>query len=715
MKVVLQSRMEDVRRLEIAANITLPNLLCELQERYADRVKTQSEFLVKYKDEEGDSITIANQKDWNDCLRLYQDGLCSQSFACSDPENAGRALKLYMFLAHEHNHGTNHPSHTSQQATTSPAQVDKGCSPPTVPLATEEDLSAAPEQRTLNSHTTFTTSYTGSEKTASTHTSHTTTETNSPDEEVPLLKRHMIFPNTSQVPASQAHDPTKEVPKAEEFLSHHLTEKAPLAGNWTLGKMLGSGGWGKVYRAMHQQNGQLIAVKQVHVKKGPSVTNELKNLDREITALRSLNHPKIVRYLGLELDEGPESTVINILMEFVAGGSIASLLVELQKPFSEKVIQSYTHQILVGLKFLHDNEILHRDIKGANVLIDRRGNVKLSDFGASKRISDLVSKAEGSSNLKGTIKWMAPEVCTGSGGAKASDIWSLGCTVVEMATGESAWPNLSNEWTALFHIGSKKGTPTIPGGLSMEAQDFLDQCFRMEPNDRPTAAQLLEHAWFSAANFSVSSEPDSSESLKGASMEDSLSTINSDLSYLRKASMAELKGSPSTKPSPLSTSQKHEESQSSLSSQTEPTQTPPLPAESNVSVNSSQSILAAVATPQRSKMNRDPNTPVETLQGSQKMMTPKTPSSDSGSAWAERLGGLRPGDIHMSLLSNKQDVTDTEVDSPTTAPGSLASSQHSSLSGSDSSIRVQTKPVKVAASTHCGETIVEDFVANTSL
>ena len=123
---------------------------------------------------------------------------------------------------------------------------------------------------------------------------------------------------------------------------------------------------------MYADNGQLVAVKRVEIQKHPNVQEDLVNLDREVSALRTLRHPKNVRYLGMEIDEKEDQdyTVVNILMELVGGGSIACLLKEMGPP-PEQVSQNYTSQILIGLQFLHQNDIVHRDIKGANILIDR--------------------------------------------------------------------------------------------------------------------------------------------------------------------------------------------------------------------------------------------------------------------------------------------------------------------------------------------------------
>ncbi len=139
---------------------------------------------------------------------------------------------------------------------------------------------------------------------------------------------------------------------------------------------------------------------------------------------------------------------------------------------------------------------LQRDVKGGNVLVSRDGIVKLADFGASKTnhgatITDLMK------SLKGSVFWMAPEVITGVGYGRRADIWSLGCTVIEMMTGRHPWPDVDNQWTAMHQIASKQEGPPRPKDCSEMASDFLSRCFTYDPASRPTASELLQHPFVS--------------------------------------------------------------------------------------------------------------------------------------------------------------------------------------------------------------------------
>ncbi|XAR57224.1 Mitogen-activated protein kinase kinase kinase [Bertholletia excelsa] len=260
---------------------------------------------------------------------------------------------------------------------------------------------------------------------------------------------------------------------------------------WRKGELIGCGAFGRVYMGMNLDSGELLAVKQVSIATGNASKEKtqahIRELEEEVKLLKNLSHPNIVRYLGTVREE--ES--LNILLEFVPGGSISSLLGKFGS-FPESVIRMYTKQLLLGLEYLHRNGIMHRDIKGANILVDNKGCIKLADFGASKKVVELATMT-GAKSMKGTAYWMAPEVILQTGHNFSADIWSVGCTVIEMATGKPPWSQQYQEVAALFHIGTTKSHPPIPEHLSVEAKDFLLKCLQKEPNLRPSASDLLQH------------------------------------------------------------------------------------------------------------------------------------------------------------------------------------------------------------------------------
>ncbi|CAO3613261.1 unnamed protein product [Mucor fragilis] len=266
---------------------------------------------------------------------------------------------------------------------------------------------------------------------------------------------------------------------------------------WMRGNLIGRGSFGRVYHAYNIATGEWFAVKQVDAvvtqsdKRNANLQEASDALYREILLLKDLDHVNIVQYLGYNLNK--EEGHIYIFLEYVPGGSISSLLCE-YKFLDEPLTKFFTRQILQGLHYLHSRHILHRDIKGGNVLIDQNGVCKITDFGLSKnqqQDSNGAYDAHSShTQMKGTLYWMAPEVLTNSYSAKV-DVWSLGCTVLEMITGEHPWMELTT-LAALYQIGLHNA-PAIPENISDEAKDFLGQCLRIKPEDRPTATELLQH------------------------------------------------------------------------------------------------------------------------------------------------------------------------------------------------------------------------------
>ncbi|XP_031503374.1 mitogen-activated protein kinase kinase kinase YODA-like [Nymphaea colorata] len=293
----------------------------------------------------------------------------------------------------------------------------------------------------------------------------------------------LVIPNPSLLCSSNTTATNSSVPR-----SPGRAENPPSPGSrWKKGKLLGRGTFGHVYLGFSNESGEMCAMKEVTLFSDDAKSRECaKQLQQEIALLSRLRHPNIVQYYGSETVDDK----LYIYLEYVSGGSIHKLLQEYGE-FSEPVIRSYTQQILSGLAYLHGKATVHRDIKGANILVDPNGRVKLADFGMAKHIT-------GNSlafSFKGSPYWMAPEVIRNSNGCNlAVDIWSLGCTVLEMVTTKPPWSQYEGV-AALFKIGNSKELPPIPESLSDEGKDFVRQCLQRNPSARPTAAQLLEHAF----------------------------------------------------------------------------------------------------------------------------------------------------------------------------------------------------------------------------
>ncbi|NWY48235.1 M3K19 kinase, partial [Sylvia atricapilla] len=261
---------------------------------------------------------------------------------------------------------------------------------------------------------------------------------------------------------------------------------------WTRGEVLGKGAYGTVYCGLTSQ-GQLIAVKQVVLDTSDQLTteNEYQKFHEEVDLLKTLKHVNIVTYLGTCL----EDNILSIFMEFVPGGSISSILNRFG-PLPEVVLCKYTKQILQGVAYLHDNCVVHRDIKGSNVMLMPTGVIKLIDFGCARRLAWAGlsgTRSELLRSVHGTPYWMAPEVINESGYGRKSDIWSVGCTVFEMATGKPPLASMGRA-AAMFYIGARGGLmPALPRRFSSAAVDFVHACLTRDQHERPSALQLLDH------------------------------------------------------------------------------------------------------------------------------------------------------------------------------------------------------------------------------
>ncbi|CAM9816703.1 unnamed protein product, partial [Chrysoparadoxa australica] len=285
---------------------------------------------------------------------------------------------------------------------------------------------------------------------------------------------------------------------------------------WKRGELLGKGAFGRVYTALSESDGALLAVKCIKLRHGGEgkgsncVPKEvLLRLQAELDVMSRLDHPNIVRYRGTECSERE----LNIFMDYIPGGSLAGF-VKRFGPLKESLVGMYMGRVLLGLCYLHENHIVHRDIKGANILVDIQGECKLADFGASAILGEgeedagVTAKGSGDkpggelTSIRGTPFWMAPEVVRQEGSGPLSDVWSVGCTVVELVSGKPPFSEFTSSISALFNIAMAQAPPAPPSQLSPVGQDFVIKCMQPAPQDRPTVSQLLEHEFVTSHSMS---------------------------------------------------------------------------------------------------------------------------------------------------------------------------------------------------------------------
>ncbi|CAL4120025.1 unnamed protein product, partial [Meganyctiphanes norvegica] len=260
--------------------------------------------------------------------------------------------------------------------------------------------------------------------------------------------------------------------------------------SWQRGFKIGAGRFGKVYTAVNNNTGELMAMKVLPLQANDH--RSIRRLADELRILESISHPNLVKCYGVEIlnDE------MLMFMEYCDEGTLESLALSTETGLPEELVRKYVRQLLGAVHALHEKSIVHRDIKGANIFLTNEGNtLKLGDFGCAVRLRGHHTEVGELAGIVGTHAYMAPEIFQSSEGhGRAADIWSVGCVVIEMATGKRPWPEYDSSVQIMFRVGMGQ-RPTTPQRLSEEGHEFLEMSFVHDRHTRATAAQLLDHAF----------------------------------------------------------------------------------------------------------------------------------------------------------------------------------------------------------------------------
>ncbi|GCB72473.1 serine/threonine-protein kinase 3/4 [Scyliorhinus torazame] len=249
---------------------------------------------------------------------------------------------------------------------------------------------------------------------------------------------------------------------------------------------LGEGSYGSVFKAIHKESGQVVAIKQVPVE------SDLQEIIKEISIMQQCDSPHVVKYYGSYF----KNTDLWIVMEYCGAGSVSDLIRIRNKTLTEDEIATILHSTLKGLEYLHFMRKIHRDIKAGNILLNNEGHAKLADFGVAGQLTDTMAKRN---TVIGTPFWMAPEVIQEIGYNCVADIWSLGISAIEMAEGKPPYADI-HPMRAIFMIPTNP-PPTFrkPELWTDEFTDFVKQCLVKNPEQRAAATQLLQHPFIKSA------------------------------------------------------------------------------------------------------------------------------------------------------------------------------------------------------------------------
>ncbi|CEL04300.1 kinase-like domain-containing protein [Aspergillus pseudodeflectus] len=263
-------------------------------------------------------------------------------------------------------------------------------------------------------------------------------------------------------------------------------------------RKIGQGASGSVYVARVKENATSGVARELYRQYGPRCQVAIKQMDlrsqprkelivNEIIVMKDSQHANIVNFLDSFLQE--QSNELWVVMEFMEGGALTDVI-DNNRVIQEDQIATICAETCKGLAHLHSQSIIHRDIKSDNVLLDRAGHVKITDFGFCAKLTETKNKR---ATMVGTPYWMAPEVVKQKEYGPKVDCWSLGIMAIEMI--ESEPPYLNEEPLKALYLIATNGTPRLkaPEKLSKELKSFLSVCLCVAVDSRATAQELLDH------------------------------------------------------------------------------------------------------------------------------------------------------------------------------------------------------------------------------
>ena len=264
---------------------------------------------------------------------------------------------------------------------------------------------------------------------------------------------------------------------------------------FTLSNLIGNGGFGKVYKAIHNTSNEVYAIKIIDYTKGnnndkSNISFNYKSIQQETSLMRLVNKSEyILKYYGSYFSR--ETNTIWLILEYCAAGSAVDLMLSMGRTLSEVEVSTIMEMVLKGLIYIHKLNLIHRDIKGANIMLSEDGYAKLGDFGIGIQMTD----DEYRTSKKGSPHWMSPQVILNKNYDTKTDIWSLGITCLELVEGEPPFADLNpDEVMEKIANNPPKAEDIIdPKEHTDEFIDFVNLCLEINPKKRPTADVLIKH------------------------------------------------------------------------------------------------------------------------------------------------------------------------------------------------------------------------------